>query len=76
MTDTGRKLMAVLLPAIAYLVAFPDEARSLVSTMSSVLGLTAAVSPWLYGLVATGVILIVVLKIYGRNHGRNTLGSP
>jgi hypothetical protein len=76
MTDTGRKLMVVLLPAIAYLVAFPDDAQSLVSTMASVLGLTVAVSPWLYGLLATGVVLIVVLKIYGRNHGRNTLGSP
>ena len=76
MTDTGRKLMAMLLPAVAYLVAFPDDTQSLVSTMASVLGLTVAVSPWLYGLLATGVILIVVLKIYGRNNGRNTLGSP
>lgn len=76
MTDIHRKLALLFLATSTYFVAFPDDAQSLESMIEGVLGLTSAVSPWLYGLLAVGVALIVVLKTCGRQTDRKRLESP
>jgi hypothetical protein len=53
--------------AFAYLVAFPEDVSAILEPVEGVLGLTKAVSPWLYVLLGAGVIARAVTRCFGRS---------
>ena len=55
---------------LVYFVIFPDDLTTLLSPVATLLKLTNAASPWLYGLVALGAIMWFVERNWGRNRER------
>jgi hypothetical protein len=53
--------------ALAYFVAFPEDCESLLRPLQSVLSLTYAVSPWLYGLAAVALVCWTARTVWGRS---------
>jgi len=69
MSDRLRNLSILILTALAYFVAFPDDLQSITAPIAILLGLTTAVSPWFYGVVAVGIIAMAMVKTWGRRLG-------
>ena len=55
---------------LVYFMIFPDDLTILLSPVTTLLKLTNAVSPWLYGVVAVGAIMWFVERNWGRRHER------
>jgi Na+-driven multidrug efflux pump len=53
--------------AFAYFVAFPEDVSAILTPVEGVLGLTNAVSPWLYVLLGAGVIARALTQCFGRS---------
>lgn len=51
-----------------YFIIFPEDLTTLLSPVTTLLKLTNAASPWLYGLVAVGAIMWFVERHWGRRH--------
>jgi len=52
--------------ALVYFVAFPEDCESLLLPLRTVLSLSYAVSPWLYGLAAVALICSTARVLWGR----------
>ena len=56
MSDNKRYIAVLILALLAYFVSYPEDAQAVTTPVATFLGLTTAVSPWLYGVVAVGII--------------------
>lgn len=69
MSETNRRIAVIVLLALMYFVSYPDDAQSLTKTiatpLTTVLNLTAAISPWFYGVVAVGIVSVAIVKTWG-----------
>lgn len=66
MSDKGRRLAILLGAALAWFIAFPEDAEAFCSPVKAVLGLTIAISPELYGVIAVSIIATAIVKTWGR----------
>lgn len=64
MPEQSRRVMVLTLAALVYFASFPDDAQALVTPISTLLGLTTAVSPWFYGLAAVSIVAMTVVKVW------------
>jgi hypothetical protein len=51
---------------LAYFITFPADLAAVVAPIKEVLSLTNAVSPWLYVVLASGVIAWAIVRCLGR----------
>ncbi len=58
MSDNSRKIVILAATVVAYFAAFPSDAEA-------ILGISNAISPWLYGFAATGLIAWSIVKVWG-----------
>ena len=58
MSNNTRNIVILALTFLAYFVAFPSDAEA-------ILGISNAISPWLYGAVAAGLIAWGIVKVWG-----------
>lgn len=60
-------LRVVLLAAVAlaYFVIYPGDLAAVIAPVVNVLGISQAVSPWLYAVVAVGMVCWTVARIWG-----------
>jgi hypothetical protein len=58
MSDSSRKIVILAGTIIAYFTAFPSDAEA-------ILGISNAISPWLYGFAAIGLIAWSIVKVWG-----------
>jgi len=65
MSDKKRCIAVLILALLAYFVAYPEDAQAITAPMATFLGLTTAISPWLYGVAAVGIFAIAVVKTWG-----------
>lgn len=65
MTNKQRCISILALAAMAYFVAYPEDAQAITTPIASFLNLTTAVSPWLYAVVAVGIIARTIAKTQG-----------
>ncbi len=52
---------------LAYFVAFPDDLPAVLAPVRQVLSLTSAVSPWLYVVIAAGLMARALVRGFGRS---------
>lgn len=64
MTELQRRFSILLLILVAFCAAYPEDFDQFISSASSFLGLTFAVSPWLYGLMGIGMIVQSIHTIW------------
>ena len=65
MSDKIRRIAVLALSALAYFVAYPDDAEAITTPVTTFLSLTQTVSPSLYGVVAVGIIATAIVKTWG-----------
>jgi Na+/H+-translocating membrane pyrophosphatase len=69
MSDKKRCVAILALAALAYFVSYPEDVQAIIvpiiTTITPVLNLTNAVSPWFYGVVAVGIIARATVKTWG-----------
>jgi hypothetical protein len=65
-SNKSRRVAILLGAALAWVIAFPEDAEAFCTPVKTVLGLTSAISPALYGVVAVGIIATAVAKTCGR----------
>lgn len=58
--------------ALAYFAFFPGDLAALVGPVEKVLGMSQAVSPWLYALAGVAIICSTLVRIWG---GRRTAAA-
>ena len=58
MFKNSRRTLILAGTVLAYFVAFPSDAEA-------ILGISNAISPWLYGAVAAGLIAWGIVKVWG-----------
>ncbi len=58
MSNNTRNIVILALTFLAYFVAFPSDAEA-------ILGISTAISPWLYGVIAAGLIAWSIVKVWG-----------
>jgi len=51
---------------LAYFVIFPDDLSAVVTPIKGVLELTSVISPWLYALLAAGIIAWAIVRCFER----------
>jgi hypothetical protein len=56
-----------------YFVFFPHDLAAILAPLEKILAVSSAVSPWLYGVIAVGILSWTALRIWGGNstHARN-----
>ncbi len=69
MSDKKRWIAVLVLALLAYFVSYPEDAQAIATPMATFLGLTTAVSPWLYGVVAVAIIAKAVVKTWSGRAG-------
>ena len=65
MFDKKRFIVVLVLALLTYFVSYPEDAQAITTPITTFLGLTTAVSPWLYGVVAVGIIATAIVKTWG-----------
>ena len=58
MSDNRRKIVILAVTVVAYFAAFPSDAEA-------ILGISKAISPWLYGVAAIGLMAWSIVKVWG-----------
>ena len=58
MSDNSRRIIILAGSVLAYFAAFPSDAEA-------ILGISNAISPWLYGVAAAGLIAWAIVKTWG-----------
>jgi len=69
MSDKKRCIAVLVLALLAYFVSYPEDAQAITTPISTFLGLTTAVSPWLYGVLAVAIIANAMIKTWGGRAG-------
>jgi hypothetical protein len=62
MSDNSRKIVILAVTVLAYFIAFPSDAEA-------ILGISNAISPWLYGVAAVGLMAWSIVKVWGTKPG-------
>ena len=60
------RLMLLGLLLLAYFVIYPEDLTGVISPLATLLGISSAISPWLYALVAVGIICWTAMRIWDR----------
>jgi len=71
MTDQQRHLSILLFTVVAYLAVYPEDFDRFISSATDFLSLTFAISPWFYGIVAIGLIVHALIRIWGAKNTEN-----
>jgi Na+-driven multidrug efflux pump len=67
MSTESRRWMIVAAVVLAYFVSFPDDLTAVLAPAREVLSLTNAISPWLYVVLASGIIAWALVRCFGRS---------
>lgn len=67
MATDSRRLMILAGVVLAYFVIFPGDFSAFLAPAREVLFLTQAVSPWLYVVIAAGLIAWAIVRCFGRS---------
>ena len=59
------RLVVLIVLALAYFVIFPQDLAALLSLLEKILAVSYAISPWLYGLLAVGLVCWTAVRIWG-----------
>jgi len=65
MNDRNRRLLILALSALAYFVAYPDDAQAVTQPLNSFLNLTMSVSSSLYSVATAAIIAYAIMKTWG-----------
>jgi hypothetical protein len=60
------RLVLLGLLLLAYFVVYPEDLAGVLSPVATGLGLSSAISPWLYALIAVAILCWTALRIWGR----------
>ena len=71
MTDQQRYVSILVFTAVAYLAVYPEDFHRFISSATDFLSLTFAISPWFYGVVAIGLIVQALIRIWGVKNTEN-----
>ena len=71
MTDQQRYVSILVFTAVAYLAVYPEDFHRFISSATDFLSLTFAISPWFYGVVAIGLIVQTLIRIWGVKNTEN-----
>jgi hypothetical protein len=52
-----------------YFVVFPEDLKALTSPVAAVLELSHSLSPWLYMVIAVGIVTWGIVRVWGRKDG-------
>jgi hypothetical protein len=69
MFNKNRWILVLALAVLAYFVSYPEDAQAITTPIATFLSLTTAVSPWLYGVAAVGIIATAIVKTWGGRAG-------
>jgi hypothetical protein len=56
----------------AYFVLYPEDCTAVLRPIEKVLGVSYAVSPWLYAVLGVGIIAWTVVRLWGGRPGTRT----
>jgi hypothetical protein len=70
MSTESKRWLILAGVVLAYFVAYPADLTAILEPIREVLSLTNAVSPWLYVVVAAGVIAWALVRAFGRSPGQ------
>jgi hypothetical protein len=62
--------------AFVYFLLYPQDLAAVLRPVEQVLGLSTAVSPWLYGVVAVAILCWTALRIWGGRPARTNAAEP
>ena len=58
-------LVLISVCALAYFIIFPSDLLTVTAPIATLLKLTKAVSPWLYGVIAVLILSSTITKVWG-----------
>ena len=75
------RLVTVGVVVLAYFLVFPEDVKAVVAPVAamvegiaapvnSVLQLSTSVSPWLYGVIAVGIVAWAIVRVWGGRAAR------
>jgi Na+-driven multidrug efflux pump len=67
MSTESRRYTIVAGVVLAYFVIFPDDLTAVVAPAREILSLTNTISPWLYVVLASGIIAWALVRCFGRS---------
>jgi Na+-driven multidrug efflux pump len=67
MSTESKRGMILAGIVFAYFVEFPADLAAILAPVREVLSLTTTVSPWVYAVVASGVIAWALVRCFGRS---------
>jgi hypothetical protein len=59
-------VIVVVTLVFSYFVVFPEDANAVTTPIATVLELSQAISPWLYLVIAVGIITWGIVRVWGR----------
>jgi hypothetical protein len=66
MSTEFKRWMIVAGAVITYFILFPNDLSAVLSPAREILSLSNAISPWLYALLASGIIAWTLARCFGR----------
>ena len=80
------RLVTVGVVVLAYFLVFPEDVKAVVAPvaamvegiaapLASVLQLSTSVSPWLYGVIAAGIVAWTIVRVWGGRAARPPGGA-
>jgi Na+-driven multidrug efflux pump len=67
MSTESKRWMIVAAVVLAYFIIFPDDLSAVFAPAREILSLTNVVSPWLYVVLASGIIAWALVRCFGRS---------
>jgi Na+-driven multidrug efflux pump len=67
MSIESRRYAIVAGVVLAYFVIFPDDLTTVLAPAREILSLTNTISPWLYVVLASGIIAWALVRCFGRS---------
>jgi Na+-driven multidrug efflux pump len=67
MSTESRRYTIVAGVVLAYFVIFPDDLTTVLAPAREILSLTNTISPWLYVVLASGIIAWALVRCFGRS---------
>lgn len=69
-----RWLVALALIALVYFVFYPADLAIVLAPVEKMLGISNAVSPWLYGVIGVGIAAWALVRVFGEK--KEAAGTP
>ncbi|MGP0069779.1 MAG: hypothetical protein ACLQGP_40035 [Isosphaeraceae bacterium] len=67
MSTESRRYTIVAGVALAYFVIFPDDLTAVLAPAREILSWTNTISPWLYVVLASGIVAWALVRCFGRS---------